>query len=206
MALVTFIVPTVGRDTLNVSLKSILQQTNSNWECIVIFDGIPSQKIYNDPRITYLEVLKTGRRNNAGEVRNYGMQFVKTEWVAFLDDDDSISDDYVEKLILETESNPLIETFIFRMYQPHLNTPLCPPKDDMNFYKARVGISFAMKKSLIDNGYVFRPSDYEDFEMLDNLRRSNIKMMILPYVTYYVRNHVYKDTFTTFSRVPINVN
>ena len=39
--------------------------------------------------------------NNAGNVRNYGMSFVETEWIAFLDDDDIIADDYLEKFYEE---------------------------------------------------------------------------------------------------------
>ena len=37
---ITFIIPTIGRDTLSNTIKSLEEQTNQNWNAIIIFDGI----------------------------------------------------------------------------------------------------------------------------------------------------------------------
>ena len=37
---ITFIIPTIGRPTLSKSIESLINQTNKNWEAIIIFDGI----------------------------------------------------------------------------------------------------------------------------------------------------------------------
>ena len=40
--MITFIIPTIGRNTLTRTVISLLQQTNKNWKAIIIFDGIKS--------------------------------------------------------------------------------------------------------------------------------------------------------------------
>ena len=40
--MITFIIPTIGRDTLKRSIKSIEDQTSDQWKVIVIFDGVKS--------------------------------------------------------------------------------------------------------------------------------------------------------------------
>ena len=97
--LITFIIPTIGRSTLINSIKSLKNQTIKDWCAIIIFDGIPSNidVDVDDNRIKVLECDKKGINiNSAGEVRNYGMSFVETKWIAFLDDDDIIETDYIE--------------------------------------------------------------------------------------------------------------
>ena len=42
--IITFIIPTIGRETLNHSINSIINQTNKNWKCIIVFDGVKTTK------------------------------------------------------------------------------------------------------------------------------------------------------------------
>ena len=37
---ITFIIPSVNRPTLERSINSLVSQTNPNWECIVVYDGV----------------------------------------------------------------------------------------------------------------------------------------------------------------------
>ena len=37
---ITFIIPTIGRDTLLNSINSLFNQTIKEWKAIIIFDGI----------------------------------------------------------------------------------------------------------------------------------------------------------------------
>ena len=94
---VTFIIPSIGRSTLQNSIDSILNQTNENWKIIIIFDGIEPTIVTTNKKIFILKSNKKGvLKNQAGNVRNFGMEFVKTRWIAFLDDDDVIANNYVE--------------------------------------------------------------------------------------------------------------
>jgi len=40
MSLITFVIPSLNRDTLSTSVESLLNQTNENWRCVIVYDGI----------------------------------------------------------------------------------------------------------------------------------------------------------------------
>jgi len=80
---------------------------------------------------------------------------------------------------------------------PSLNTD--------NFYINDVGISFIAKKEIFDNGIKFVPDGAEDFLLLNQIRKKNYKMIISPYVMYYVENSVH-DSNIIGNRVFINYN
>jgi len=196
----TFIIPTISRSTLQSTIKSLQCQTLQNWCAIIVFDGIDPDFYCKDPRITLLRCDKLGEGpNHAGRVRNYGMTFVKTEWIAFLDDDDSISSRYVETFYEEIKQYKT-DVIIFRM---HFNNEICPELKTDNFYKGKVGISFAIKTKIINEGVLFSPSKYEDYEYLSLLKSKNYTIMISPHVLYFVREYnVY--CLETGNRVLIN--
>jgi glycosyltransferase involved in cell wall biosynthesis len=191
--LVTFIIPTIGRDTLTRTIESLEKQTNKNWKAIIIFDGCSPTIELNSEKIQIIQIEKKGEgSNSAGNVRNEGIKHATTEWIAFVDDDDTIASNYVETLTNEIKEFNNMDVIIFRMsYEwnkqeilPHLN-------ESNNFFMNYVGISFAMKKTLCDLGYIFIPSSGEDYELLCKIRDNNYKMMISPYIRYFVRGNEY---------------
>ena len=187
MANITFIIPTIGRKSLKNSIQSLKNQTIKTWNAIIIFDGIKCNINEDDNRVKMVEIEKAGRDyNSAGDVRNYGMSLVDTEWIAFLDDDDTLSNDYIEIFYKEIELYPYIDTLIFRM---KLNDRYVPDLNINNFYICDVGISFIMRTEIFLDGIKFSPSGAEDFYYLDSIRRNNYIMMIVPYVKYFVREN-----------------
>jgi glycosyltransferase involved in cell wall biosynthesis len=189
--LITFIIPTIGRDTLSKSIYSLINQTKNKWHAIVIFDGIKNNIIDNtillDKRIKFIELdeKKGNGINSAGLVRNHGMALVKTTWIAFLDDDDTLSHNYIETFYKEYELYPNIDVLIFRM---KLENRIVPKIGCTNFELCDVGISFAMKTSIFqDHGFCFVSDGAEDYLFLDKIRSNGYNMMISPYVTYFVK-------------------
>jgi glycosyltransferase involved in cell wall biosynthesis len=182
---VTFIIPTIGRETLSLTLQSLKNQTITNWKAIVIFDGIEPNISETDPRITIIKTpIKLGHGyNSAGLVRNYGIKFVNTEWVAFVDDDDSITPNYIESFLSELWLDP--DVIIFRMT---MDDRVCPSIDSTNFFIKNVGISFAVKTELVSK-FIFIPSIEEDFEFLDKVRLKKYKIVLSPYITYTVNKY-----------------
>jgi glycosyltransferase involved in cell wall biosynthesis len=85
-----------SRLTIVEAIDSVLAQTSSSWELIVIDDHSPdgtgsfvSQR-YNDDRI---RVFRTNSNVGAGHCRNIGLQLARGEYIAILDADDrSLSD------------------------------------------------------------------------------------------------------------------
>jgi glycosyltransferase involved in cell wall biosynthesis len=187
MSKITFIIPSIGRDTLQRTIETLENQTNSNWNAIIIFDGCsPTIQTYNT-KIKIIQIEKLGKdSNSAGLVRNEGIKLVDTEWVAFVDDDDTLANNYVETFyneLLEIEEKQ-IDVIIFRMYHPYIVYPLL---ETDNFYCCNVGISFAMKTRIYDD-IQFIPSSMEDYLLLDRIRENKYKMMISPFVRYFVRD------------------
>ena len=196
---ITFIIPTIGRDTLVNTIASLEQQTNDKWKAIIIFDGIESNITNDNPKIKIITIEKSGKdANSAGNVRNKGIPYVTTEWVGFIDDDDVISNDYVDTFYKEIEYK--VDVIIFRMI--YEDNYVLPPLETDNFYINQVGISFVLKTNLLKK-YNFIPSSAEDYDLLNRLRENDYKIMISPYIRYYVRT--VKDDNTVGNRLFINV-
>jgi hypothetical protein len=65
---------------------------------------------------------------------------------------------------------------------------IIPTLSTETFYLCQVGISFAVKKKIFDEGHIFIPSITEDFCYLDEARNKKYNIMISPHITYFVRN------------------
>lgn len=144
---ITFIIPTIGRDTLTNSIQSLLNQRNNNWEAIIIFDGIKPNIEVNDKRIKVMQIDKKGRdKNSAGLVRNIGIKYANTNWIGYLDDDDYLANDYIDCFYNELNLNHDMDVLIFRMNDKN---KILPELETDNFYLNHVGISFVMKKKYL---------------------------------------------------------
>jgi hypothetical protein len=204
--IITFIIPTIGRESLIDSLNSLLNQDDNNWKAFVIFDNVEINYLIDDNRIEYLKTSKLGDnniKNKAGMVRNYGLKYIndnniETEWIGFLDDDDILSSDYISKLKEETLLNN-IEVCIFRMC--YSNGYILPSISDKNIIRGKVGISFAIKK-YISNNNLFENNPFEDYFYLQKLKILKYRILISSFVTYFVRIKPIKCKY--FSKILIN--
>ena len=191
-AMITFIIPTIGRDTLARAIDSVMEQNTVNnniWKIIIIFDGIEpnliGDKYINHPQIMIQSCPKMGTGvNSAGLVRNWGMQYVETEWTAFLDDDDFIGPNYIDRFM--EEMNGDLDVLIFRM---KLGDRVVPSLTTNNFFLCDVGISFILKSHLfLERGFIFQADGAEDYLYLNKLRENNCKIIISPYIQYFVKD------------------
>jgi len=201
--MIGFVIPSIGRFTLSYTLNSILQQTNPNWRCFVGFDGkekkdIDTSLLIQDDRISYFYFNeKLGSENehhgNAGEVRNAIIDRIQNdvEWIAFVDDDDTLSKYYVEIFELE-QTKQEFDCCVFRMRYDINNEKIIPPLD-MNYLAQNfVGISFCVNKKFIDKHNIrFRNSNSEDFIFLKNIEENKGRIHISPHITYNVNGHLY---------------
>lgn len=109
MKKVSVIVPVYNVEKyLERCLNSLVNQTLQDIQIIVVNDGSPdnSQEIIDRFEKEYPDKLKGYIKENGGlsDARNYGMQFVEGEYVAFVD-----SDDYVDETMYEKLYNKAIE-------------------------------------------------------------------------------------------------
>lgn len=88
--MISIITPTFNRaDLIQATIKSVLQQTYTDWELIVVDDGSTDDtssimKTFTDPRIRYYYKTNTGQADTV----NYGVRFARGEFITFLDSDD----------------------------------------------------------------------------------------------------------------------
>ena len=60
---ITFIIPSLNRSSLRKSIQSLIDQTNPNWECIIIYDGIDGIT-FDDDRIKTIKIKKISYRTS----------------------------------------------------------------------------------------------------------------------------------------------
>lgn len=111
-ALVSVIVPTYNRANLiGQTLDSIISQTYSHWECIIVDDGstdnteeIISRYQDKDNRFRFYR-RPEDRIKGANACRNYGFENSRGEYIKWFDSDDLMHADFLEKQVqlLETE-------------------------------------------------------------------------------------------------------
>lgn len=88
--------------TLKRAVDSVINQSYQNWELLIIDDcstdttaDIISEYVSKDSRVKY---IKTPRNGGCGKARQYGLKYVKGEWYAFIDSDDSYNKDIIKNL------------------------------------------------------------------------------------------------------------
>lgn len=207
-ALITFIVPTINRDSLLKTIESISLQSITNWKAIIIFDGCePTSdllKLLSNIRFLYISINKKGIQNtnthgSAGFVRNIAMSLVTTPWTGFVDDDDFLLPNYIQSLVEDTSIVPSAELVCFRMVD---NNQITPPDYMMNIERGYFGISFCFKTKLFHDGFKFKQSEQEDFEFINSIKNAKKKIVISPYITYIVRDSFIR--LNTLKRVVVN--
>lgn len=190
MSLVTVIIPSIGRPTLKRALNSLQSQSNSSWLALVGFDGVSPPQPLKDNRITYVYLNQKigGGANHGGEVRNKLIPLVITDWVCFLDDDDTFRPHYMDSLAGELTLNQDADCIVFRMSYDINDSRVLPPPNTKNPQICQVGISFAVKKSfLIKNQIEFSNGSFEDFYFLQSIENANGKIIFSKEITYNIR-------------------
>lgn len=197
------------RGSLLNSLESLRRQTDQRWKAIVCFDHCdptvePDEKVSVarfdgdsgfGPDCRY---CIAGRKSSAGVVRNHVIDRADTEWVAFLDDDDMVTEDYVARLVEESERAPESKAIVFRMLLSHSSPRFIPSPwaSHNNFKHGSVGISFAMRRELFPR-CKFERGRGEDFRLLSEIKTQGL-VYFSHYATYLVRHKEVTPTVLEF--------
>lgn len=101
---ISIIIPSYNRvGLLRKTLESIVTQTSSEWECIVVDDfsiddtrEVVLSYVQKDERITY---YLNEHKKGAQGARNTGLDHSKYEWVFFFDSDNQLHPTFIEKMV-----------------------------------------------------------------------------------------------------------
>ena len=110
-------------------MESILQQTYTHFELILINDGsTDSSGQICDHLASQYENIKVYHIENAGvsNARNMGIQLARGSWITFIDSDDLVTQDYLATLAsaVEGENVGFVIAPLHHIKKRHCNRPI----------------------------------------------------------------------------------
>lgn len=100
--------------TIRRCIQSVLEQTYTEWEMIIVDDGSKDDTLgicqsYDDSRIRVLHKENGG----VSSARNMGLNFAQGDYIAFIDSDDFIGTDYLQHLSYGLGADIVITGFYY---------------------------------------------------------------------------------------------
>lgn len=182
---------------LEEALQSVMDQTDSNWECIIINDGsfdkteeIALVWCAKDSRFRYV------KKENGGlsSARNTGIAISQGEYILPLDADDKIHANYLEKIVKAFSENPALELVTSKIqFFGSSNKELKLP--NYNYKKLLVQNCFvcssAFKKTSWESvgGYDTNMKSFEDWEFWIRILNEKSQVCIIPELMFRYRKH-----------------
>ena len=208
MNLVSIIIPVYNQEKyLAETLNSVLNQTYSNWECVLVNDGSTDNSVaILQPFLTQDNRFHFINSENKGvsHARNLALKQVKGDFILFLDGDDLIHSEKIELAIsnFQKDSDLSIVFNTTNYFQNTIENVLYPMKitpELLNFNslllywgeKIILPIHSAIiKKTLFDGiEYNSELTAQEDWLVWLRLFQKNPKVLVLDTVLSYYRKH-----------------
>jgi len=177
--LVSIIIPTYNRAHLiGETLDSVLAQTYTNWECIVVDDGSTDTidevlKLYcdKDERFQFYNRPKD-RSKGANACRNYGFELSKGEYVQWFDSDDLMKNTLIERQLQNIrDSHNCISICLLNRYNEDFSKLLRPAKKHEVKYSIYDDFILRILKANLQTTF-FKKSDVENYIFNEELKKS----------------------------------
>lgn len=207
---VTFVIPTLMRDSSERTMQSLFRQHDPGWKAIWVADRAApwnARDLAIRGGIAHFGAI-AGRNKfvdggeeasgSAGALRNVGLSIVDTPWVAFVDDDDWLDPQYVGWLRQAGTGNGSFHARRDVVVQPmeHPVLGVLPQGEELRW--GNVGINFAVRRSAFDPEELRfvredlrneGPEGNEDIELLSRLAaKPGVRVEVTRNVGYYVGN------------------
>jgi len=202
MPKVSIVVPCYNQaQYLDESLNSLLNQTFTDWECIIVNDGSPddTEKVAQqweakDPRFTYLYKENGG----VSSARNLGIQNAKAEFILTLDADDKYEATFIEKALTVLLNNGEIGIvsswgrYFTNEKELQVYKLMGKSTVDFLFQNAAIGTSLFRKQCWEQvDGYDENPENgYEDWEFYLRVSALGWKVHIIEEVLFFYRQNI----------------
>ena len=214
--MITVVIPVLNsEDTLLNAIQSIQQQTLRSIQILIIDNGstdssltISHQLAQDDSRIAVHSCFKPG----LGHALNYGINLVRTKYVARMDSDDIAHPERLERQLIFMEKNPDIDfsgsPAIGFNTQSGVRSYLAVPKShDQCINNIYAGLSPFVHPTLIGKtclfkNYPYRPTkNGQDYELFIDLLHAGCRFANLtkPYLIYNTTNVSHQKYITNAS-------
>ncbi|MBW1741145.1 MAG: glycosyltransferase [Deltaproteobacteria bacterium] len=200
-----------GERFIRQTIDSVLNQTFSNFEYIIVDDGsidgtVSIIKTIHDPRIRFYEAGRIGR----GNVLNLGLHKAKGEYIAIQDADDISHPERLKiqlNIMQETEDNIALGTDVIRISAHQaIDLASLPPVDTIKpkiknvtnhiiyYNPIRHSSTFIARESILKiNGYSEKRKNLFDWEMFIRYVANGGKLYTISEPLIFKRQH--KDQF-----------
>jgi glycosyltransferase involved in cell wall biosynthesis len=195
--------PSIGRKSLKKTLHSLQRQTDSGHNAIVVWDGLDVGEKNTDidpnmyENVSFMSIEKVGKSlhskgSAAGAVRNAAIPYIKTDWTAFVDDDDTLLQTYVSDLRDHVLLFPEVDIFVFRAVNKDM--AILPPAETTNtLYMGKVGIYFAIRTSILkQQNFIHTVS--EDWDLLHRCSKLGYNIRLSACINYALRFYPIQET------------
>lgn len=196
--LISIIVPCYKQaEFLSDALQSVMSQSYSNWECIIVNDGSPDNTdeiakhwINLDYRFKYIKQENKG----LSAARNSGIDYAVGEWILPLDSDDMIGENYLQYAVDAISQDVNLDLIyckarFFGLKDSNWELPTFDFKSFLLQNQIFCSAFFKKKDWLKVNGYdTNMVAGREDWEFWINLlKRSNKNVLQLDCVGFFYR-------------------
>lgn len=112
--MISVIIPLYNKEScIEKTIKSVLNQTYQDFELVIVDDGSTDNSkniVFSiaDKRIRYVYKQNGG----VSSARNYGLRQVSSDWVVFLDADDTFFPNTLESFIVATKKYPMASVIV----------------------------------------------------------------------------------------------
>lgn len=164
----TFIIPSIDRPHLQRAISSVRNQA---------------------PYLVQIDKYGVGPAASRNEL----IRLADTEWVSMLDDDDTVTDDYVARLKEESEAHPEADVIVFREYFIAEKMGEGYEYPDHFIWQApvvhwgQIGIAFSVKREVAMK-YPFLDEVNEDFHFVERIDQAGHKIHFSKYLVYRARH------------------
>lgn len=169
------IIPTYNRAVLLMSaLKSVMEQTNSDWEVIVVDDGSTDNTRevvadLHDSRIHYI-YQKNAERSAA---RNNGISHAQGKFICFLDSDDTFLPNHLKCLYdLILEKKEAVGMYVTNVMRNQFGKRLDVAFESVTDYKNAVCYFLTARESIISTRVAIHADILKRFQFDPNLKVS----------------------------------
>jgi glycosyltransferase involved in cell wall biosynthesis len=185
---------------LDTSLRSVLDQSYENWECIIVDDGSPddtaavAQKwCEQDARFSYL------RKENGGlsSARNAGIKKAKGVFILPLDADDLLHPDYLKEAIsvFNTNDHIAIVGCYSMFFKETIDNVVMVHQPKGNSYKSLLYVNQLVATSLYKKEYWIEVGGYdesmkngfEDWDFWLSVTKRGLEYYVIPQPLFYYR-------------------
>lgn len=193
--LVSIVVPVFnGERYLAHALNSILAQTYTNWEILVVDNNSTDRSVEVAKRLSHVQILSEPQRG-AGAARNRGIQFSKGEILAFLDHDDILTPDKIETQVKALEEDPELD-YTTAYQQVFLESGMerpkwVPPELLSGQMHNAHPMTLVARRRAFEVAGLFDPRYFvsEDMEWLARAKDRGLKSRVIERVLLYRRIH-----------------